>query len=77
VDSPETALWLSQQRSQVRHILAELSVRDAELLLARTEGLSYQELARNLEIHATSVGKLLARAEDKFRKKYEARYGKE
>lgn len=76
-DSPETALRLTEQRFQVRRVLAELPLRDAELLLARAEDHSYQEIAEQLQILPASVGTLLARAEAKFRKRYEARYGKE
>lgn len=73
--SPDTLFEQSEQRVKVRRILAEMRQRDAEMLLARADGSSYQEIAELLGINAVSVGKLLERAEANFRKRYEQRYG--
>jgi 2-iminoacetate synthase ThiH len=43
----------------------------ATLLMLRAEGLSYQELAATLRLHPASVGTMLARAEEKFKREYE------
>jgi RNA polymerase sigma factor (sigma-70 family) len=74
-NSPETILRLNEQRFQVRRVLAELSIRDAEMLLARAGGSSYQDIAGDFGIHAASVGKLLSRAEENFKNRWEHHYG--
>jgi RNA polymerase sigma-70 factor (ECF subfamily) len=63
----------SQQR--VRMVLAAISRPKAQLLLLRSQGLDYAELASTLGLNAASVGKLLSRAEQAFRKEYVKRYG--
>jgi len=76
--SPGGALedMLREERCmRVRSVLAELKPREAQLLLLRSSGLSYRELAGTLGIHPNSVGTLLARAEAEFEKKFRARYG--
>jgi len=72
---PEQLLAVSQEQSHVRTVLASIRSRDAELLLLRSSGLSYDELATALELNAASVGKLLNRAQQSFRKEYVKRYG--
>jgi RNA polymerase sigma-70 factor (ECF subfamily) len=49
--------------------------RQAELLLLRTHGFSYEELASALDLNFSSIGTLLSRAERAFRKEYIKRYG--
>jgi RNA polymerase sigma-70 factor, ECF subfamily len=61
--------------ARVRAVLAELKPRDAQMLLMRSSGLSYRELADAIGIAAASVGTLLARAEAEFECKFRARYG--
>lgn len=56
----------------VQHVLAQLSERDRALLALRTAGLSYEEIAAILGLRPTSIGALLARAERRFRRQYEA-----
>ena len=73
--SPEQLLVGEQEQLQVRSILSVLRVRDAELLILRSEGLSYQEVAEILQINETSIGTLLRRAQQGFRKEYVKRYG--
>lgn len=63
----------SQQR--VRVVLAAMPPPKAQLLLLRSQGLDYAELASTLGLNAASVGKLLSRAEQAFRKEYVKRYG--
>jgi RNA polymerase sigma-70 factor (ECF subfamily) len=67
---------LRQERcARVRAVLSALKPRDAQLLLLRANGLAYREIAETLGIQAGSVGKLLARAEAEFEKRFRVRYG--
>lgn len=75
--NPEEAHAAQQERRQVRGVLAALGPRQAELLLLRASGLSYEEVATALELHPASVGTLLSRAQQAFRKEYENRYGQQ
>jgi RNA polymerase sigma-70 factor (ECF subfamily) len=63
------------ERRQVRTVLASLRRRDATLLLLWAEDVSYADLASTVGVQASSVGSLLRRAQDAFRKDYETRYG--
>lgn len=67
---------LRQERgARVRAVLATLKPRDAQLLLLRTGGMPYREIARTLGVQPSSVGTLLARAEREFERRYRARHG--
>jgi len=62
---------LRQERCQrVRHVLSLLKPAQAQLLILRSAGLSYKEIAEALEVKATSVGTMLNRAEEEFRDRY-------
>jgi RNA polymerase sigma-70 factor (ECF subfamily) len=63
------------ERRQVRTVLAALHQRQATILLLWAEDLSYAEIAAAVAIQPSSVGSLLRRAQDAFKKEYEARYG--
>jgi RNA polymerase sigma-70 factor, ECF subfamily len=63
---PAQAAELAETRSRVRAALAQLPERDAQLLMLRQAGLSYQELAAALGVAPGSVGTLLHRAETAF-----------
>jgi RNA polymerase sigma-70 factor, ECF subfamily len=65
----------AEERRQVRAVLASLRRRDATLLLLWAEDVSYADMASAAGVQATSIGSLLRRAQDAFRKDYEARYG--
>ena len=73
--SPEQLHSAAQDQQHVRVVLATLKRRDAELLILRSEGLSYQETAEIVRLNETSIGTLLRRAQDAFRKEYVKRYG--
>lgn len=73
--SPEQLHATTQEQQNVRAVLAVLKRRDSELLVLRSEGLRYQEIAGILRLNETSVGTLLRRAQDAFRKEYVNRYG--
>jgi RNA polymerase sigma-70 factor (ECF subfamily) len=75
VPSPEHLHAASQEQTQVRSVLAKLKQRDAELLILRSEGMSYQEVAGILDLNEASMGTLLRRAQESFRKEYVKRYG--
>lgn len=75
VSTPEEAHAAAEERVHVRAVLAEMPVRDAELLLLRSSGLSYQEVAEALELNPASVGTMISRAQRVFRKEYLSRYG--
>jgi RNA polymerase sigma-70 factor, ECF subfamily len=78
-DGPDQfAQVLRGEKSQrVRAALARLKPVQAQLLIMRYSGLSYKELAGALEVKTSSVGTLLARAEDEFEKRYRELYGSE
>lgn len=73
--TPEELHAARQEQDRVRTVLARLAPRQAELLLLRSHGLDYQELAASLELNPASVGTLLSRAQKNFRKEYVKRYG--
>ena len=73
--TPEEVHAAAEEREQVRRILAVLRPRQAELLILRASGLSYDELAAALELNPASVGTLLVRAQQAFRKEYLKQYG--
>ena len=58
-------------------MLAALQSRQSEMLLLRSEGLSYEELASALDLNPASVGTLLSRAQEAFRKEYVKKYGEQ
>jgi RNA polymerase sigma-70 factor (ECF subfamily) len=72
---PEQARAAAEERRQVREVLAVLDPRQASLLVLRTSGLSYEEIATALELNPSSIGTFLSRAQQAFRKEYVTRYG--
>jgi RNA polymerase sigma-70 factor (ECF subfamily) len=67
-------LLTEERRERVQRVLAALKPRDAQMLLLRSSGMSYRELAETLGIQLGSVGSMLARAEQEFERRYRARY---
>ncbi len=65
----------AEEQRCVREVLAQMDERRAELVLLRGAGLSYAELAAALDLKPASVGTLLSRAQQVFRKEYVKRYG--
>ena len=74
---PEAVTAQHDERRRVRESLAELPAQQAQLLMLRYAGLSYQELAQALDVAPTSIGTLLARAERAFEVRYRAAAGLE
>ena len=77
VPTPEDIRKVTEEQERVRMALLLIDPRAAELLVLRSHGLSYEELADSLNLKAASVGTLLSRAQQSFRKEYIKRYGNE
>lgn len=73
--TPEDLHAADVERRQVRVTLARLRPRDATVLLLWIEDASYADIAAAVQVRASSVGSLVARAQAAFRKDYETRYG--
>jgi len=67
----------AERQDKVRSVLAGLKPAEARLLLLRHAGLSYQETAEALGLNPASVGKLVARANARFKQKYLELFGSE
>jgi RNA polymerase sigma-70 factor (ECF subfamily) len=74
---PLDTVLRDEKRRRVRATLARLKPTHAQLLILRSSGFSYQELAQTLEVKASSVGTLLARAEAEFERRYRELHGEE
>jgi len=73
--TPEELLVSRQRQERVRLLLTAIEPRQAELLVLRSQGFSYEELAATLNLNPASIGTLLSRAQHAFRKEYTRRYG--
>jgi len=73
--TPEDVRAAKEDQETVRLVLSAIDRRQAQLLLLRSEGFSYGELASTLDLNPASVGTLLTRAQQAFRKEYIKRYG--
>ena len=69
--NPAKEVERSEERARVQQILQQMQARQAQLLILRHSGLSYQEIAETLNIAPASVGTLLVRAEKEFVQLYE------
>ena len=69
-DGPLDDLLREETRRRVRRVLSLVKPAQAQLLILRSAGLSYKEIADALEMKATSVGTMLNRAEEEFRNRY-------
>lgn len=65
-EDPDEVLVRASERTRARVALDRLAERDREMLLMRYEGFSYKEIADVVNVAATSIGTLLARAERRF-----------
>jgi RNA polymerase sigma-70 factor (ECF subfamily) len=75
--TPEDIRASREDQEKVRAVLAAIQPRQAELLVLRSDGFSYDELAGALDLNPASIGTLLSRAERTFRKEYIKRYGQQ
>jgi RNA polymerase sigma-70 factor, ECF subfamily len=64
--SADTTMCVAEESALVQETLALLSERDASLLVMRADNVSYREIAAALGVSATSIGPLLARAQQRF-----------
>ena len=69
-DDAIDAVNADEERARVRQVLSEMEARQAQLLLLRHSGLSYNELGVALNVSPNSIGTLLVRAEREFEKRY-------
>lgn len=69
-EPPEAVAAERTRSEQVRATLAGLPEREAQLLILRHSGYSYQEIAEALKVAPGSVGTLLVRAEAAFEKQW-------
>jgi RNA polymerase sigma factor (sigma-70 family) len=67
---PVDLVAAAEERSKVREILGEMNQKQAQVLVLRYTGRSYQEIAKVLEVSITSVGPLLHRAELEFERRF-------
>lgn len=76
-DDPAYQVERNAEVEAVRQALWRLKPEQAQLLLLRQMGLSYAELAQACNLSPASVGQLLARAAEAFRRAYLAAGGEE
>jgi RNA polymerase sigma-70 factor, ECF subfamily len=75
--TPEQIHRATEEGERVRMVLSRMNPRQAEFLLLRSQGFSYEELAAILKLNPASVGSLLSRAQQSFRKEYMKAHGRE
>lgn len=75
--SPLDDLLREEKCHRVRAVLSSIKPVQAQLLILRSSGLSYKELADALDVKMSSIGTMLNRAEEEFRNRYLARYANE
>src|SRR5262249_23994730 len=75
--TPEEIHAAKVGQEKVRMILALIEPRQAEFLVLRSHGFNYDEVASILDLNPASVGTLVSRAQQAFRKEYIKRYGQE
>ena len=69
--SPAEEVERRQTRERVRHVLACMRPRAAQMLMLRYAGHAYAEIADILGVAPGSVGNMLARAEKDFEQRYQ------
>lgn len=69
-DPPLAEVLREEDRTTVQNVLSRMKPAQAQILLLRSGGCTYRELADALNVAAGSVGTLLNRAEAEFRKRY-------
>jgi RNA polymerase sigma factor (sigma-70 family) len=70
MQNPERIVLAEEQATLVRSILAQLPERQQVCLMLRSVGLSYEEIAEATGIPTTSIGQVLVRAMQAFRRNY-------
>lgn len=67
---PLDDLLLGEKCRRVRAALSLVKPAQAQLLILRSSGLSYKELAEALNVKMSGIGTMLNRAEEEFRNRY-------
>ena len=67
---PLDDLMREEECRRVRAVLASIKPTQAQLLILRSSGLSYKELADALNVKISGIGTMLNRAEEEFRNRY-------
>ncbi len=67
---PLDDLLREEKCRQVRAVLASIKPAQAQLLILRSSGFSYKELAEALDLKISGIGTMLNRAEEEFRNRY-------
>ncbi len=75
--TPEALCADTMEHRNVRTVLATLPQQKASLLLLWGQDLSYREITSALRMNPKSIGTMLSRAQEAFRKEYVKRYGKQ
>jgi RNA polymerase sigma factor (sigma-70 family) len=70
-------LLREEQCRRVRAVLASIKPTQAQLLILRSSGFSYKELAEALNVKMSGIGTMLNRAEEEFRNRYLALHANE
>jgi RNA polymerase sigma-70 factor (ECF subfamily) len=73
--TPEELHLEQEEQGRVRIVLSRLKKSQAELLILRSNEFTYEEIAQALDLNSSSIGTLLRRAEEAFRKQYVRQYG--
>ena len=74
-DSPAAQEEEAELSERARQALFALPFRDQQMLLLRSDGYSYRDIAAALSLNESSVGTLLARAKRAFRAAYKEKTG--
>ncbi len=75
--TPEQIHSASQEQERVRATLTAIDPRQAQFLLLRSQDFTYEEVASILNLNPASIGTLVSRAQESFRKEYIKKYGQE
>lgn len=75
--NPEQLHSVNEEQERVRTVLSAINPRDAQFLLLRSQDFTYDEIAAILDLNPASIGTLLGRAQQSFRKEFIKRYGQE
>ena len=75
IPNPLDEVLREERRRLVRAALAALRPAQAQILILRSSGLSYNDLAESLGVERGSVGTMLARAEREFERRYLEMHG--
>lgn len=67
---PESHLLEEEENALIGQVLNSLSERDRICLTLRLSGMNYAEIAQAIDVKESSVGTILARARERFKKEY-------